>query len=430
MHTCVADLAGALEEAPARRLPDVAVLGEAERAVILEEWAGGGLPVEERSTVPALFEAQVARTPDAPAVTFEGSSISYAELNARANRLARYLVEQGAGPERFVALVLPRSVELVVAVLAVLKSGAAYVPIDPDYPRERIDFVLGDTDPVVTVGVEDVDVLGYDDGDLGVAVSPEHAAYVIYTSGSTGRPKGVVVPHQNVVRFVRSLERWFDFGPDDAWTLFHSYAFDFTVCELWGPLLYGGRLVVVPYLTSRSPREFAELLAAERVTVLNQTPSAFFQLMAEQRDDWSLRHVNIGGESWELGRLEDWYDRHADDAPRLMNVYGPTETTVFATRYALDRERVRTASNVIGSGLADLRLYVLDRRLRPVPPGVAGELYVAGAGLARGYLRRPGLSAERFVADPFGAAGDPDVPDRGCGPVAGRRRCGVSGPQR
>ncbi len=405
MHTCVADLADALEEAPARRLPDVAVLGEAERAVILEEWAGGGPPVEERSTVPALFEAQVARTPDAPAVTFEGSSISYAELNARANRLARYLVERGAGPERFVALVLPRSVELVVAVLAVLKSGAAYVPIDPDYPRERIDFVLGDTDPVVTVGVEDVDVLGYDDGDLGVAVSPEHAAYVIYTSGSTGRPKGVVVPHQNVVRFVRSLERWFDFGPDDAWTLFHSYAFDFTVCELWGPLLYGGRLVVVPYLTSRSPREFAELLAAERVTVLNQTPSAFFQLMAEQRDDWSLRHVNIGGESWELGRLEDWYDRHADDAPRLMNVYGPTETTVFATRYALDRERVRTASNVIGSGLADLRLYVLDRRLRPVPPGVAGELYVAGAGLARGYLHRPGLSAERFVADPFGAAG-------------------------
>ncbi|GLY85075.1 non-ribosomal peptide synthetase [Actinoallomurus iriomotensis] len=405
MHTCVADLANTLEEDPARRLSEVAVLGEAERALILGEWAGGGLVVGERSTIPALFEAQVARTPDAPAVTFEGSTISYAELNARANRLARYLVERGAGPEAFVALVLPRSIELVVAVLAVLKSGAAYVPIDPDHPADRIDFILADTGPVLVIRPDDVDVLGYEDTDPGVPVSPDHAAYAIYTSGSTGRPKGVVVPHQNVVRFLRSLERWFDFGPDDVWTLFHSYAFDFTVCELWGPLLSGGRLVVVPYLTSRSPREFAELLATERVTVLNQTPSAFFQLMAEQRDDWSLRHVNIGGESWELGRLEDWYARHADDAPRLMNVYGPTETTVFATRYALDRERVRTTSNVIGTGLADLRVYVLDGRLRPVPPGAAGELYVAGPGLARGYLHRPGLSAERFVADPYGPAG-------------------------
>ncbi|SEG94853.1 amino acid adenylation domain-containing protein, partial [Thermomonospora echinospora] len=356
---------------PDAPIGSVDLLDEAERRTILTEWARGagsgagqapipapagtsqapdavtpertGLLAGEsgRATIPALFEAQASQTPDAVAVTFGGASVTYGELNAAANRLARLLVERGAGPERFVALALPRSIDLVVGVLAVLKAGAAYVPVDPDYPADRIAYMLQDSGPTLAVTTSEAaavlpenlprvlldedDVTGRPDENLGgVGLLAEHPAYVIYTSGSTGRPKGVVVPHQNVVRLLKSTERWFGFGSDDVWTLFHSYAFDFSVWELWGSLLYGGRLVVVPFLTSRSPENFLELLAAERVTVLNQTPSAFYQLMAADREnpgsDLALRYVVFGGEALELGRLEDWYSRHGDDAPVLVNM--------------------------------------------------------------------------------------------------------------
>ncbi|MEU4829041.1 AMP-binding protein, partial [Actinomadura sp. NPDC023710] len=232
------------------------ILDRGERRTLLRRWAGGKGGDVPRTTIPALFEEQAAVRPGAVAVSFEGVSWTYGEVNARANRLARRLVERGVGPEQFVALALPRSAELVVATLAVLKAGAAYVPILPDCPEDRIAFMVQDARAVLTLRLEDLE--GLDDPsvpatDLGIAISPDHPAYVIYTSGSTGRPKGVVVPHQNVVRLLRSTEGWFDFGPGDVWTLFHSYAFDFSVWELWGSLLYGGRLVVVPYLTSRSP---------------------------------------------------------------------------------------------------------------------------------------------------------------------------------
>ncbi|MEV4256510.1 amino acid adenylation domain-containing protein, partial [Spirillospora sp. NPDC049652] len=398
--------------APDARVGEVEVLDPAERRVILDDWAGGSAPATpataaERTTIPALFEAQVASRPSAVAVTFDGRSWTYAEVNAAANRLARHLAAQGVGPEQFVALSFPRSTDLVIAILAVLKTGAAYVPIDPDYPADRIAYMVEDASPVLTLSSIEVDG-DYSSENLDdVHVSPDNPAYVIYTSGSTGRPKGVVVPHQNVVRLLSSTEPWFSFGPDDVWTLFHSYAFDFSVWELWGSLLYGGRLVVVPYLTSRSPDEFLKLLAAERVTVLNQTPSAFYQLMAADREnpgtDLALRYVVFGGEALELGRLDDWYSRHDEAAPTLVNMYGITETTVHVSYVALDRAYAASApGSVIGTGIPDLRVYVLDERLQPVPAGVVGELYVAGAGLARGYLNRPGLTAERFVADPFG----------------------------
>ncbi|ACY97456.1 non-ribosomal peptide synthetase [Thermomonospora curvata] len=448
------DLAARFERFLAALLADpdapigsVELLSEAERRTILTDWARGtaqaaqdaqgsvfadllgvdAASVIERATIPVLFEAQVLRAPDAVAVTFEGAHLTYGELNAAANRLARLLRERGAGPERFVALALPRSAELVVAIVAVLKAGAAYVPIDPDYPADRIAYMLQDSRPVLAVttaeaaGVlpesmpkvllDEHTLADYSAENLGdVGLRPDNPAYVIYTSGSTGRPKGVVIPHRNVVRLLASTEQWFGFGPDDVWTLFHSYAFDFSVWELWGPLLYGGRLVVVPFLTSRSPEDFLKLLAREKVTVLNQTPSAFYQLMAADRDnpgaELALRYVIFGGEALELGRLEDWYSRHADDAPVLVNMYGITETTVHVSYIALDSFYCASApGSVIGTGIPDLRLYVLDERLQPVPPGVIGELYVAGAGLARGYLNRPGLSAERFIADPFGEPG-------------------------
>ncbi|GHF34910.1 dimodular nonribosomal peptide synthase [Kitasatospora xanthocidica] len=380
------------------------------------------------ATLAELFEAAAEANPHAPAVSYEGSSLDYTELGARADRLARLLAAHGIGPGTIVALALPRSLELVVALLAVTKSGAAYLPLDPDYPADRLAYMLADatpaalltdraTDPrlpaheVPRILVDGPEAERYPAVPLAQherirPLRAEDTAYVIYTSGSTGRPKGVSVTHHNVVRLFTATDHWFGFGAEDVWTLFHSYAFDFSVWELWGALLHGGRLVVVPHLVSRDPAAFLDLLARERVTVLNQTPSAFYQLSAADRDrpgrELALRHVVFGGEALELGRLDDWYSRHAEDAPTLVNMYGITETTVHVSYIALDRASAAAgSSSTIGVNIPDLRVYVLDRYLQPVPPGVTGEMYVAGAGLARGYLGRPELTATRFVADPY-----------------------------
>ncbi|MFD6426392.1 amino acid adenylation domain-containing protein, partial [Streptomyces sp. NPDC060198] len=415
----------AVVAAPGRRIGQVDVVSAEELRALLPAVTEqvGALP---EGALPALFERQVRANLAATALSDGAATLTYGELNARANRLAHALIRRGVGPEQLVALALPRSAELVVAVLAVLKAGAAYVPVDPEYPAARIAYLLQDTRPALLVTTsrtgerlraEGVDRLLLDTADLdglpetdpGVALDPEQAAYVIHTSGSTGNPKGVVVPHRNVVRLFDTTRELFGFCADDVWTLFHSYAFDFSVWELWGPLLHGGRLVVVDHETSRSPGRFLELLAREQVTVLNQTPSAFYQLAQadaqapETGHRLALRTVVFGGEALEHGRLSGWYQRHADDAPRLVNMYGITETTVHVTHAALDRSPA--AAGRIGTALPDLRAYVLDDGLRPVAPGVPGELYVAGAGLARGYLNRPGLTSGRFVADPFGAPG-------------------------
>jgi amino acid adenylation domain-containing protein len=414
----------------------IEILAPEERQQILVGWNDTIAPVPQ-TTLPALFEAQVTQTPAAIALVFEDTSLTYGELNARANQLAHHLIAQGVGPERFVALALPRSLELVVGLLAIVKAGAAYLPLDVDYPRDRLAFMLQDAAPICMISdaataqllPSGVPTLLLDATDVGQAIAacstanptdsvrtrpltPLNPAYVIYTSGSTGRPKGVVIPQQNVVRLLGATEHWYRFGPDDVWTMFHSHAFDFSVWELWGPLLRGGRLVVIPNLLSRSPSEFLALLVREKVTVLNQTPSAFYQLMQadlEQphlRAGLALRCVIFGGEALELRRLQDWYARHADNAPVLVNMYGITETTVHVSYIALDRQIAAVEANsLIGRGIPDLQVHVLDAALQPVPAGVPGELYVAGAGLARGYLKRPGLSAERFVANPFGAPG-------------------------
>ncbi|WP_079044175.1 non-ribosomal peptide synthetase [Streptomyces anulatus] len=415
---------------------DIATARE-RRRVLLD----GNGRVSGGALLPELFEARAAARPEARAVSLGGASLTYAELNERANSLARLLVDSGAGPGRFVGLILPRSLDLVVALLAVVKSGAAYVPIDPAYPADRIAHTVSDVRPALVVTGQRTDVplpdevrrvvLGDDavtarlarlpgtdltDADRLSLLVPASPAYVIYTSGSTGRPKGVVVSHRNVVRLFDATEHWFRFGPDDVWTLFHSYAFDFSVWELWGALLHGGRLVVVPHEVSRSPEGFLRLLADEQVTVLNQTPSAFYQLMRADRenprtgDRLALRRVVFGGEALDLRRLSDWYDRHDTGhpcAPQLVNMYGITETTVHVSHLPLDRDLAASGSgSLIGRGIPDLRIYLLDGALRPAPPGVAGEMYVAGDGVAQHYLNRPALTAERFVADPFAGAGD------------------------
>ncbi|WP_328546089.1 non-ribosomal peptide synthetase [Streptomyces platensis] len=400
-------------------------------------------PPAPDATLPARFEAQATRTPGATAVTFEGTALSYAKLNARANQLARLLVERGAGPGGIVALALPRSAELIPALLAVLKSGAAYLPLDPGYPAERLRTIADDAAPTLLVtdtqtapGLPEAGVAtvllgdptieaalaGLPAGDLTDAertapLTPGDTAYIIHTSGSTGRPKGVVVPHSNVVRLFETTAAHFDFGPEDVWTLFHSYAFDFSVWEIWGPLLYGGRLVVVPQAVTRSPVDFLQLLRRERVTVLNQTPSAFQQLVRADGDTCrlgsahpplALRYVVFGGEALEPAQVRPWVERYGDEAPVLVNMYGITETTVHVTHHRVTRSLVEQerAPSLIGSALPDLRVYVLDHCRQPVPPGWVGEMYVAGAGVARGYLGRPGLTAERFLDDPFGAPGE------------------------
>ncbi|MFJ8846767.1 amino acid adenylation domain-containing protein [Streptomyces cyaneofuscatus] len=415
--------AAAEPETPVGLLP---VLGEDEVRRVLVE--ANGVPADRPVplTLAEVYEVAARLHPDRVAVSCAGESLTYAQLSSRAQSLARLLAARDIGPGSIVALALPRSLDLVAGLLAVSLSGAAYLPMDPDYPADRLAYMLEDarpaaliTDaatadrlpahalPLITVD----EAAGFPDGPLSQSdrtrpLSPQDPAYVIYTSGSTGRPKGVVVTQHNVTRLMTATEHWFAFGPDDVWTLFHSYAFDFSVWELWGALLYGGRVVVVPHLTSRDPQAFLRLLADEQVTVLNQTPSAFYQLAAADREapghNLALRYVVFGGEALELGRLADWYTRHQENAPTLVNMYGITETTVHVSYLALDRETAASAvSSTIGVNIPDLRVYVLDDRLQPVPPGVTGEMYVAGQGVALGYLGRPDLTAGRFVADPF-----------------------------
>ncbi|GES28793.1 non-ribosomal peptide synthetase [Streptomyces angustmyceticus] len=367
------------------------------------------------------FAAAAATWPERVAVSDGRRHLTYAELDGAANRLAHRLIALGAGPEQLVALCSTRTVDLVVGVLGILKSGAGYLPLDPRYPLERLRATVTDAGCSLAVG-DEVPDLGLttvapaqDDlaGEPGTApatgAEPGHTAYVIYTSGSTGKPKGVVVTHANAARLFTVTAEEFGFGPDDVWTMFHSIAFDFSVWELWGALLHGGRVVVVPYELSRDPEAFVRLLVDEHVTMLSQTPSAFRQLATAAEalgfPETALRAVVFGGEKLEPAILKRWVERYGDDRPRLINMYGITETTVHVTLRPLTRADFDDRRSPIGTPLADLTLHVLDEQLRPVAPGEEGELYVGGAGVARGYLNRPELTRERFLPDPFAPGG-------------------------
>lgn len=423
---------------PSKPISQLDVLLAEERQRMSTEW-NTSIDVLSQAGIPELFEMQVAISGEAVALIDEGITMSYRELNIRANRLANYLLEEGVCSEQMVALALPRSIEMIIGIIAVLKAGAAYLPLDPDYPSDRISYMVEDAKPVLMItnkktvsrlgDMERLPMILLDDPktekrlrhssienprdcDRKSKLSPLSPAYMIYTSGSTGKPKGVVIPHQNVVRLFTSTDHWFNFDANDVWTLFHSYAFDFSVWEIWGALLHGGRLVIIPHTVSRSPKEFLQLLVQEKVTILNQTPSAFYQLMQADREnpklgrELSLRFVVFGGEALELTRLNDWYQRHAEDAPRLINMYGITETTVHVSYIELNLNSVfKRGNSLIGEPIPDLRVYILDDTLQFVPDGVVGEMYVAGSGLARGYFERPSMTAERFVADPYGSPG-------------------------
>lgn len=379
-----------------------------------------------------LYARQVERWPEAVAVTYERESITYSQLDARANQLARYLRAQGVGPDRLVGICVERGFEMIVGLLGILKAGGAYVPLDPAYPPERLAYMLNDSGPdvvltqehlrlglpqtsarVVTLDtdwgcIDSQSTEGIDWHEMGLHSG--HLAYVIYTSGSTGYPKGVMIEHRQVSRLLTATDRLFDFDESDVWTLFHSFAFDFSVWELWGALLHGGRIVIVPYLTARSPQEFYRLVCNEKVTVLNQTPSAFGQFIDAQTHSADLNHalrvVILGGEALEFRTLRPWVKRNVAESPRLVNMYGITETTVHVTYRVLTSQEIESERvSLIGEPISDLRISLLEKDLRPVPVGVEGEIYVAGEGVARGYLNRPDLTAERFIPDSFGAGG-------------------------
>ncbi|AUG03266.1 non-ribosomal peptide synthetase [Pseudomonas sp. 09C 129] len=407
---------------PEQRIGLLPMLDAGEQARIVAQWNPQAQAFPSTACVHQLIEAQA---PEAIALTFQGQHLDYRQLNERANRLAHKLIEQGVGPNVLVGLAAERGLEMLIGLLAILKAGGAYVPLDPAYPQDRLQHMMQDSGirllltqaslrQVLPAFAGSTLLLEQPLADYGVhnpevGVTPQDLAYVIYTSGSTGKPKGTLQTHHNVLRLFAATADWFRFGPRDVWSLFHSYAFDFSVWEIFGALMHGGRLLIVPQEVARSAQDFYPLLCAEGVTVLNQTPSAFRQLMhvacaAEQGH--ALRYIVFGGEALEVNTLQPWFQRFGDRQPQLVNMYGITETTVHVTYRPLSRADVTLAgASPIGELIPDMSWYLLDGNLQPVPKGCIGELYVGRAGLAWGYLNRGDLSAARFVPDPFGEPG-------------------------
>jgi amino acid adenylation domain-containing protein len=400
-----------------KSLAGINILTPAEEKLILIDLNNTRANYPTDKCLHQLFEEQVTKFPQKTALIWNSQEIDYAELNTKADQVAaaiRSVLPAAKNP--IVAVLLDRGPEMIITLLGILKAGGAYLPIDPDYPAERIQYMLDDsctglliTHSAIELPFDYKDrIIEIDHLETGsfynpVAVKPDDLAYIIYTSGSTGKPKGVMIEHRNVVRLLFNDKNLFDFTEQDVWTLFHSYCFDFSVWEMYGALLFGGKLVIIPKDVAQSPKEFLQLLKEQRVTVLNQTPGSFYNIIAEELEhavsDVALRYVIFGGEALKPGKLKSWHERYPQC--RLINMYGITETTVHVTYKEITRQEIEYNTSNIGKPIPTLSLLILDRDLRLVPVGVAGELCVGGAGLSRGYLNRPELTAERFIDHPY-----------------------------
>ena len=420
-------------------------------------WWSGTTPepsFPSQQCIHQLFEKQVRTSPDPTAVVYEETSLTYAELNRRANRLAHYLRGLGVKPDARVAICVERSLEMVVALLAVLKAGGAYVPLDPAYPVERLRFMLedcapvalltqrhlqglfgemGDAVPLVDLSTDPTAWNHQPDGNLDCAsmgLTPEHLAYVIYTSGSTGTPKGVMVEHKSLVNRLVWMQAVYELDPDDAVLQKTPFAFDVSVWEFFWPLMTGARLVMARPECHKDPVYLCQTVQRNHITTVHFVPS-MLQVFLEHANGAqcsTLARVVCSGEALSATLVRCFEERLPNAS--LHNLYGPTEATVDVTAWTCPRG-ARAAAIPIGQPIANTRIYILDEHGEPVPVGVAGELYIGGAGVARGYLNRPELTAERFLAGPVrGGSGSADVPDGGSGAVAGGREHRVSGAQR
>ncbi len=405
------------------KISELSIATEDERKLIIYGFNNSRKKYKVEKTLFEIIEEKVKQNPQSVAISFEGKEYTYFQLNNSANKIAKKLIaEKREKEERLIGLYMERGAEMISAILGILKAGYGYLPMDPVYPNERISFMLEDAKvkKVITqehikknLPEEKIELLIVDESileeenhyeNLDITVNPNDLAYCIYTSGSTGKPKGTLITHKNVVRLFNATENLFHFNKNDVWSMFHSFAFDFSVWEIFGALLYGGKLVIVPYLVSRNPEEFYSLMIKEKVTVLNQTPSAFRQLIEvdKENENISLRFIIFGGEALDLSILQPWVDKYGDNKPELINMYGITETTVHVTyRRILTEDIKKNKGSIIGKPIDDLQVYILDKNLNILPIGIPGEIFVGGEGLAEGYLNREELTEEKFIENPF-----------------------------
>ena len=397
------------------------MLRDQEGQILLKNFSGLAAGYPQDTTIIDLIAAQVKRVPDAIAVVYENEQLTYRELDEKSNQLGHYLRGKGVQAETLVPVCLERSLDMIVAILGVLKAGGAYVPMDPSYPEDRVSYMIEDTGASLVISHSnsssvcekfsgDVIELDTDQELIGAEYvapfesgrSPENAAYVIYTSGSTGRPKGVIIEDFNVVRLFETDIPLYDFDGNDVWTMFHSFCFDFSVWEMYGALFYGGKLVVVPKAATQDTTLFGKLLLDEKVTVLNQTPSSFYVLqdyLTKNASEVAIRYVIFGGEALNPSKLKPWSELYK--ACRLINMYGITETTVHVTFQELLPVHIQSSQSVIGKPIPTLQAYIFNNSQHLSPIGVVGELYIGGAGVARGYLNRETLTAEKFIEHPL-----------------------------
>ncbi|TMP46396.1 hypothetical protein CWB96_12395 [Pseudoalteromonas citrea] len=403
-----------------RPVGDINLMSVEQRTCLLEKYTAA-VPAYPENDLVSQFVAMAERAPTKCALMCAGKKASYADIDKASNQLAQYLIENNhVRAESLVLLLLEPSFDTIVSILAVLKAGGAYVPIDPTYPTSRIRYIAEDTASQIVITnsthseriatlpqltricLDTLPAQHYSDERPNITIVPEQLAYVIYTSGSTGQPKGVQITHNNVSRLLSSSNSHFNFTPDDVWCLFHSYVFDFSVWEIWGSLLHGGSLLIPSKQQTQDTTAFFQLVKEHKISVLNQTPSAFYNFIQEaskQAQLEHLRYVIFGGEALNLVQLQPWFDLYGYRDPTLVNMYGITETCVHVTFKAISPADIGERSN-IGMPLNDLSAYILDDNLNPVPQGVVAQLYVSGGGVARGYLNKTSLTGSRFVANP------------------------------